>query len=98
MLTKHKYRLLFSSKTSSAVRSKGPTKELIDGRRNETAQSHVGLQANCPADRPRLRPSTDKGVVRRILGIHFQPEVGSSNSLTALYRLRRKRNANLRVS
>src|SRR5262249_48413130 len=56
MLIKQKYRLLFSPKRFGRPGPKGPTKELIDAVvRNETAQSHLGLQAHCSADRLGLR-------------------------------------------
>src|SRR5215813_13815689 len=56
MLTKQKYRLLFSPKTGPTARSQR-THERTHRRRcgNEAAQSHLGLQANCTAYRSGLR-------------------------------------------
>jgi putative transposase len=78
MLTKQKYRLLFSPKRVQRPGPKGPTKELIDAvvemkRRNRTwgckrIAQHIALAFGI---------EIDKDVVRRILGIHFRPEAGS---------------------
>jgi len=78
MLTKHKYRLLFSPKRVRRPGPKGPTKELIDAvvemkRRNRTwGCKRIALQIALA-----FSVEIDKDVVRRILGIHFQPEAGS---------------------
>ena len=78
MLTKQKYRLLFSPKRVQRPGPKGPTKELIDAvvemkRRNRTwgckrIAQHIALAFGI---------EIDKDVVRRILGIHFRPEASS---------------------
>ena len=78
MLTKQKYRLLFSPKRVRKPGPKGPTKELIDAvvemkRRNRTwgckrIAEQIGLAFGV---------ETDKDVVRRILGAYFRPEPGS---------------------
>src|SRR5215467_3446751 len=78
MLTKQKYRLLFSSKRARRPGPKGPTKELIDAvvemkRRNLTWGCKRIAQQVALA----FGVDIDKDVARRILGIHFQPEAGS---------------------
>src|SRR5215471_13820677 len=78
MLTKQKYRLLFSPKRARRPGPKGPTKELIDAvvemkRRNLTWGCKRIAQQVALA----FGVDIDKDVVRRILGIHFQPEAGS---------------------
>jgi len=75
MLTKQKYRLLFSSTRVRRPGPKGPTKELIDAvvemkRRNRTWGSKRIAQQIALA----FGVDIDKDVVRRILGIHFRPE------------------------
>jgi hypothetical protein len=79
MLTKQKYRLLFSS--STRVRRPGPkkpTKELIDAvvemkRHNRSWGCKRIAQQIALA----FGVDIDKDVVRRILAIHFRPEEGS---------------------
>jgi transposase InsO family protein len=78
MLTKQKYRLLFSSTPVRRPGPKGPMKELIDAvvamkRRNRTWGCKRIAQQIALA----FGVEIDKDVVRRILGIHFRPEVGS---------------------
>ena len=78
MLTKQKYRLLFSPKRIRRRGPKGPTKELIDGvvemkRRNRTWGCKRIAQQIALAFGIEL----DKDVVRRILATHFRPEAGS---------------------
>src|SRR5262249_34148373 len=78
MLTKHKYRLLFSPKRIRRPGPKGPTKELIDAVvemkwRNRTwgckrIAQQIGLAFGV---------EIDKDVVRRILVNNFRPEAGS---------------------
>src|SRR6267143_1016522 len=79
MLIKRKYRLLFSPNDSRRPGPKGPTKELIDAivemkRRNPTW--------GCPRIAEQVTLAfgldIDKDVVRRILGMHFHPEKGTS--------------------
>jgi putative transposase len=78
MLTKQKYRLLFSSTLVRRSGPKGPMKELIDAviemkRRNPTWGCKRIAQPIALA----FGVDIDKDVVRRILGIHFRPEAGS---------------------
>ena len=78
MLTKQKYRLLFSPKRIRRSGPKGPTKELIDAvlemkRRNRTWGCKRIAQQIALA----FAIEIDKDVVRRILGIHFRPKAGS---------------------
>jgi transposase InsO family protein len=77
MLTKQKYRLLFSSTGVRRPGPKGPSKELIDAvvemkRRNRTWGCKRMAQQIALA----FGMEMDKDVVRRILGIHFRPEAG----------------------
>jgi putative transposase len=78
VLTKRKYRLLFSSKNGHQPGPKGPNKELIDAvvemkRRNPTW--------GCPRIAQQITLAfgvdVDKDVVRRILGVHYRPEPGA---------------------
>src|SRR5438094_1880053 len=78
MLTRQKYRLLFSPKRGRRPGPKGPEKELIDAvvemkRRNPTW--------GCPRIAEQITLAfgvdIDKDVVRRILGMHYRPESGS---------------------
>jgi putative transposase len=78
ILTKRKYRMLFSSKRRRQPGPKGPAKELIDAvvemkRRNPTW--------GCPRIAKQITLAfgvdIDKDVVRRILGLHYRPESGS---------------------
>src|SRR5215831_14936928 len=78
VLTKHKYRLLFSPKRVQRPGPKGPTKELIDAvvemkRRNPT----WGCKGIAQQIALAFGIEIDKDVVRRILGIHFRPEAGA---------------------
>ena len=79
MLIKRKYRLLFSPNDRHRPGPKGPTRELIDAivemkRRNPTW--------GCPRIAEQITLAfgldIDKDVVRRILGMHFRPEKGTS--------------------
>ena len=77
LLTKQKYRLLFSPERVRRPGPKGPTKELIDAvvemkRRNRTWGCKRIAQQIALA----FGVDIDKDVVRRILGIHFPPETG----------------------
>jgi putative transposase len=87
VLTKRKYRLLFSPKWGRRPGPKGPTKELIDAvvemkRRNPTW--------GCPRIAQQVAlafgVAIDKDVVRRILASHYRPEsnVGGPSWLTFL--------------
>ena len=78
VLTKRKYRMLFSSQRGCRPGPKGPAKELIDAvveikRRNPTW--------GCPRIAQQITLAfgvgIDKDVVRRILGKHYRPEPGS---------------------
>src|SRR5262249_44669023 len=78
LLTKQKYRLLFSPKRIRRPGPKGPTEELIDAviemkRRNRTWGCKRIAQQIALA----FGVDIDKDVVRRILAIHFRPEAGS---------------------
>jgi hypothetical protein len=77
-LIQRKYRLLFSSKRGRRPGPKGPGQELIDAvvemkRRNPSW--------GCPRIAQQIAlafgADIDKDVVRRILGMHYQPESGS---------------------
>ena len=78
MLTKQKYRLLFSSTRVRRPGPKGPTKELIDavvemkGRNRSWGCKRIAQQIALA-----FGVDIDKDVVRRILGIHFRPHAGS---------------------
>ena len=78
LLTKQKYRLLFSPRRVRRPGPKGPTKELIDAvvemkRRNRTWGCKRIAQQIALA----FGVDLDKDVVRRILALHFHPEAGS---------------------
>lgn len=78
VLTKQKYHLLFSPKGRSRPGPKGPRKEWIDAvvemkRRNPTwGCKRIAQQITLA-----FGVDIDKDVVRRILGTHFRPELGS---------------------
>ena len=84
MLTKQKYRLLFSPKRGCRPGPKGPTKELIDAvvemkRRNPTwGCKRIAQQITLA-----FGVDVDKDVVRRILAAHFQPEARVRRPLMA---------------
>jgi hypothetical protein len=85
MLTKQKYRMLFSPKQIGRPGPKGPTRELIDAvvemkRRNRTWGCKRIAQQIALA----FGVEIDKDVVRRILGIHFQAEAGSGGATSIL--------------
>jgi len=78
MLTKQKYRLLFSPKRVRRPGPKGPTKELSDAvvamkRRNPT----WGCQRIAQQIALAFAVDIDKDVLRRMLGIYLRPEAGS---------------------
>jgi transposase InsO family protein len=78
MLTKQKYRLLFSPNRTRRPGPKGPARDLIDAvvemkRRNRTWGCKRIAQQIALA----FGIEIDKDVVRRILGNHFRPEAGS---------------------
>src|SRR5215475_11194312 len=78
MLTKQKYRLLFSPNRTRRPGPKGPAKDLIDAvvemkRRNRTWGCKRIAQQIALA----FGVDVDKDVVRRILATHFHPEAGS---------------------
>src|SRR3989441_12269846 len=78
MLTKQKYRLLFSPKRVPRPGPQGPTKEVIDAvvemkRRNRTwGYKRIAQQIAWA-----FGVGLDKDVVRRILATHLRPEAGS---------------------
>lgn len=78
MLTKQKYRMLFSPKRKRRPGPKGPGKELIDAVL-EMKRRNPGW--GCPRIAQQITLAfgveIDKDVVRRILGKHFHPESGS---------------------
>jgi len=79
MLVKRKYRDLFTPKRSARPGPKGPAQELIDTvvemkRRNPT----WGCRRIAQQIAVVFGVDIDKDVVRRILGVHFRPEPGSS--------------------
>jgi len=79
MLIKRKYRLLFSPKQRRRPGPKGPAEELIDAvvamkQRNPTwGCRRIAHQISLA-----FGVDIDKDVVRRILAVHFRPELGSS--------------------
>ena len=79
MLTKRKYRMLFSPECRGRPGPKGPAKELIDAvvemkRRN----TRWGCRRIAQQIALAFGVDIDKDVVRRILGMHFRPESGSA--------------------
>src|SRR5438477_5070880 len=84
MLTKQKYRLLFSPKRVRRPGPKGPTRGLIDavvemkGRNRTWGCKRIAQQIALA-----FGIEIDKDVVRRILGIHFRPEVDSGGPVMA---------------
>src|SRR2546421_7706326 len=81
VLTKHKYRQLFSSRRVRRPGPKGPTKDLIDAV-VEMKRRNLGWGCRRIAQQVALAfgVDIDKDVVRRILGVHFRPEFGSGPS------------------
>ena len=78
MLTKQKYRLLFSSTGVRRPGPKGPSKELIDAVVEMKRRNRIwGCKRIAQQMALAFGIEIDKDVVRRILGIHFQPEAGS---------------------
>src|SRR3989441_12373381 len=81
MLTKQKYRLLFSPKRIRPPGPKGPTKQLIDAvvemkRRNRTWGCKRIAQQMALA----FGADIEKDVVRGILATHFHPEAESGGA------------------
>jgi putative transposase len=79
MLIKRKYRMLFSAKERRRPGPKGPDAELINAI-IEMKQRNPTWGCRRIAQRISLAFGIDinKDVVRRILGVHFRPESGSS--------------------
>jgi len=79
LLTKRKYRLLFSPKRGRRPGPKGPTKELIDAV-VEMKRRNRGW--GCPRISQQIALAfgieIDKHVVRRILATHYRPELNAS--------------------
>jgi hypothetical protein len=79
VLVKRKYRLLFSPKRRSKPGPKGPNKELVDAivemkRRNRNwGCSRIAQQITLA-----FGVETNKDVGRRILSIHYRPELDSN--------------------
>ena len=78
MLTKRKYRMLFSAKRCRQPGPKGPAKELIDA---VVEMKQRNPSWGCPRIAQQITLAfgvdIDKDVVRRILAMHFRPESGS---------------------
>jgi len=75
LLTKRKYRLLFSPKRRRRPGPKGPTKELIDA---VVEMKRRNPNWGCPRIAQQIALAfgveIDKDVVRRILSAHYRPE------------------------
>jgi putative transposase len=78
MLTKQKYRMLFSPKRVRRPGPKGPTKELIDAVVEMKRRNRIwGCKRIAQQIALAFGVDIDKDVVRRILGMHYRPESGS---------------------
>jgi putative transposase len=78
MLTKQKYRLLFSSNRVQRPGPKGPTKELINAVIEMKRRNHTwGCKRIAQQIALAFGVELDKDVVRRILANHFRPEANS---------------------
>ena len=75
LLTKRKYRLLFSPRRPRRPGPKGPGRELVDAV-VEVEESGLGLSSNLSPDLSR-GVVVDKDVVRRILSVHYRPAPGN---------------------
>src|SRR5262249_57914547 len=75
LLTKRKYRMLFSSERGRRPGPKGPAKELIDA---VVAMKRRNPSWGCPRIAQQIKLAfglaIDKDVVRRILSAHYRPE------------------------
>ena len=75
VLTKRKYRPLFSPKQSQRPGPKGPTKELVDA---VVEMKRRNPNWGCPRIAEQIALAfgihVDKDVVRRILSVHYRPE------------------------
>ena len=78
LMSKRKYRILFSSKCQRRPGPKGPGKDLIDA---VVAMKRKNHSWGCPRIAQQISLvfgiEVDKDVVRRILGTHYRPESGS---------------------
>ena len=78
VLSKRKYRILFSPKRRSRPGPKGPDKDLIHA---VVAMKRHNPSWGCPRIAQQIslafRVEIDKDVVRRLLSVHYPPESGS---------------------
>ena len=81
VLTKRKYRMLFSPQRGLRPGPKGPNKELIDA---VVAMKRRNPKWGCPRIAQQIALAfgveIDKDVVRRILSVHYRPESDSGGS------------------
>ena len=79
LLTKHKYRILFSPQQKKRPGPKGPSQELIDA---VVEMKHRNRNWGCPRIAQQITLAfgveMDKDTVRRILSVHYQPESDSA--------------------
>lgn len=79
LLTKHKYRILFSPKRKKRPGPKGPSRELIDA---VVEMKRRNPNWGCPRIAQQISLAfgveIDKDVVRRILSVHYKPESDSA--------------------
>jgi hypothetical protein len=84
MLTKRKYRVLFSSGRGHQPGPKGPDEELIDA---VVEMKRLNPSWGCPRIAQQITltfgEEIDKDVVRRILTIHYRPGIGFGRSVLA---------------
>jgi hypothetical protein len=84
VLSKRKYRILFSPKCRSRPGPKGPDKDLVAA---VVAMKRRNPSWGCPRIAQQISLAfgveIDKDVVRRLLNIHYQPESGSGGSFLA---------------
>jgi hypothetical protein len=84
LLTKRKYRMLFSAKRGRRPGPKGPSKELIDA---VVEMKRRNPYWGCPRIAQQITLAfgveVDKDVVRRILSIHYRPLFGFPRSILA---------------
>jgi len=78
VLSKRKYRILFSPRRRSRPGPKGPDKDLIDA---VVAMKRHNPSWGCPRIAQQISLAfgveIDKDVVRRLLSVHYRPESGS---------------------
>src|SRR4051794_9570495 len=85
VLSKRKYRILFSPKRRSRPGPKGPGKDLVDA---VLAMKRRNPSWGCPRIAQQISfvfgVEIDKDVVRRLLSVHYQPGSGGPSWLTFL--------------